>query len=260
MKSRRYAHQSTIIANQLYLIGGEKYVNHYLTDTETIPISIEAKIPSLTFPEMHNERRYFGMCSFAGCIFVAGGYQKELGYLDKCEVYSFESCEWTETSSMNIKRSAFSLIYFQDKIWAIGGYSGKTRLDTIETFDLAENKWTTIDTKLLSRRASHSAVVHNKKFYVMGGVNNGYKVLSSVEVYSSETNQFSFVRPMNLRRADLRCCIVNSSVYVIGGFVHWENKKITDQVEIYDIEQDVWEKGPSLPLKLAGIGCSATEQ
>ena len=194
------------------------------------------------------------MCSFAGCIFVAGGFQNN-NVLDKCEVYSFESCEWIEASSMNTKRGAFPLIYFQEKIWAIGGWSNGTSIDTIETYELSENKWTTIDNKLLSKRSGHNAVVHNKKFFVIGGKNDNGQ-LSSVEVYSSVTNQFSSVACMKIGRSYFGCCIVKSRLYAIGGFVDTKNEIGTDDVEIYDIENDVWTKGPSLPFTLTGFGCS----
>ena len=52
------------------------------------------------------------------------------------------------------------------------------------------------------------------------------------------------------------CCIVNSKLYVIGGVLDIENYTLIDGVEIYDIEDDVWENGPSLPLTLTGFGCS----
>ena len=157
---------------------------------------------------------------------------------------------------MNTKRSSFPLLYFKDKIWAIGGWSNGVILDTIETYELSENKWTTIDTKLLSKREGHSAVVHNNNFFVIGGLNE-HGILSSVEVYSGETNLFSFVSSMNIGRADFGCCIVNSKLYVIGGMVDTENDIATEDVETYEIENDVWENGPSLPFPLAGFGCSS---
>ena len=248
-------HGSTVIGNQLYLAGGfnESYVD--LADTEVIPINIKPAILNHTIPIMHNKRSQFGMCSFAGCIFVAGGNQNGDEALDKCEIYSLESCEWTEVSSMNTKKCAFPLIYFDDKIWAIGGRSNGTSLDTIETYELSENKWTTIDTKLLSKRSGHSAVVNNNKFFVIGGLDRD-GTLSSVEVYSSETKQFSIVKSMNISRVDFACCVVNSMLYVIGGLVDLENEIGTDDVEIYDIVNDVWTKGPSLPFTLTGFGCS----
>ena len=96
---------------------------------------------------------------------------------------------------------------------------------------------------------------HNNKFFVIGGDNhNG--TLSSVEVYTSKTNQFSFVSSMKIGRSYCGCCIVNSRLYVIGGFVDRENDISTNDVQIYEIENDVWEYGPSLPLPLVRFGCS----
>ena len=118
LKSKRYAHQSTIIGDKMFLVGG--FNDTDLADTAVIPISKQVKTVTSRIPAMHNRRSYFGMCSFARCIFVAGGYNDNDKTLDKCEVYSTESCEWIEASSMNTKRRSFALIYFQDKIWAIG--------------------------------------------------------------------------------------------------------------------------------------------
>ena len=255
LKTERAYHQSAIIKDQLYLICGNDEHDNDLADTEAILISKKVRRLNHTIPLLYNKRYHVGLCSFAGCIFIAGGNQNQNEALDKCEVYSFESCEWKEVSSMNTKRGCFPLIYFQDKVWAIGGWSNGTILDAIEIYDLSVNKWTTIDTKLLSKRNGHNAVVHNNKFFVIGGENrNG--MISSVEVYSGETNQFSFVKRMNIGRSYFGCCIVNSKLYVIGGMVDIENYNLTDDVEVYDIENDVWEKGPRLPLTLTGFGCS----
>ena len=117
---------------------------------------------------------------------------------------------------MNTKRELFALIYFQSKIWVIGGSLDGNCIYTIKTYNLTENKWTTVDAKLQSKRSSHSAIVHNQSFFVVGGHNQN-KPLSSVEVYSSETNQFSFVSQMNPARAFFGSSIFNNSLIVFGG-------------------------------------------
>ena len=208
---------------------------------------------------MHNKRSSFGICSLAECVFVGGGYQKECGSLDKCEMYSFETCEWTETSRMNNKRVNFTLTYFQGEIWAIGGYNSlygsDTWLDTIEKFDIIQNKWTTSHLKLLTKRCGHSTVAYDQKLFVIGGGSERH-VISSVEVYSSKTNQFSFVAEMNIPRYNFGCCIVNLSLYVIGGCL--DDETYTNKVEIYDFKKNEWREGPSLPLKLFDFACTNT--
>ena len=251
MDTSRCYHQSIIKGDQMYLIGGY--------NGSELVVSLNKELPTKTFPFMHNKRRRFGMCSLAECVFVGGGYQNELGTLDKCEVYSFETCEWTEVSSMNTKRFEFTLTYFQGKIWAIGGCNNSnefgTWLDTIETFDITQNKWKTSNLRLLTNRCGHSTVAYDEKLFVIGGDSKEH-VLSSVEVYSSKTNQFSFVAKMNIPRFNFGCCIVNSNLYVIGGCLSDDTQ--TNKVEIYDFENNKWRKGPKFPLKLYGFACTTT--
>ena len=137
----------------------------------------------------------------------------------------------------------------------IGGRSNQAYFDRIETYNLAENKWTTVDTKLISKRYGHSAIVHDKKFFIIGGLylNIDY---NSVEVYSSETKQFSFVSPMSQARSFFGCSIFNKKLIVFGGDLN-ENEN-TDSVEVYDIENDVWSNGPTLPLPLVTFGYAST--
>ena len=261
LKSKRCGHQSTIIGDKMYLVGG--YNGFYSADTEVIPIRKKDQSLDSMIPAMHYKRKFFGMCSFVGCIFVAGGKPNTNKVIDKCEIYSIESRHWIEASSMNTKRSKFALVYFEDKIWAIGGRLNKTPLDSIETYDLAKNKWTNLDIKLLTKRSGHSAVVHNKKFFVIGGFHYKAPVkaystypAASIEVYSSETNQFTFVSQMVQPRAYFGCSIFNNNLIVYGGRL---NKiEVTDSVEIYDIENQVWSQGPNLPLLLAECGCATT--
>ena len=185
------------------------------------------------------------MCSFAGCVFLAGGKSEHDLSFASCEVYNTQSCEWAEVASMNTKRSSFSLTYFQNKVWAVGGVSNGKVLDKIETYDIGENRWTTIDKKLLQNRFAHSAVVHNKNFYVIGGFTKTCAI-SSIEVYSSETNQFSFVTPMNQARGYFGCSILNNKIYVIGGCYRLH-------------EYTVWSEGPSLSLSLSYFACTSIE-
>ena len=173
----------------------------------------------------------------------------------KCEVYSAESGEWSEVSSMNTSRMAFALTYFQDKVWAIGGDSNMNLLDTVETYDLGENKWKTADVRLLQIRSGHRAVAHDKKIFVIGGTSDMNKETCSVEVYSSVTNQFTCVAEMNIARSYFGCSVHGNKILVFGGYLN-ENQ-ISDSVEVYDIENDVWSKGPSLPLPLASFGYSS---
>ena len=258
MDKQRCGHRSIIKEDQLYLLGGVSESPYFELDENEV-VSLNEELSTKAFPFMHNKRQSFGMCSLAECVFVGGGYQNECKTLDKCEIYSFENREWTEVSSMNTKRLEFTLTYFQGKIWAIGGFNysndNETWLDTIETFDLAINKWATSHLRLLTKRCGHSTVAYDKKLFVVGGDSERHTI-PSVEVYSSETNQFSFVSEMKIPRFNFGCCIINSSLYLIGGSLNYESS--TNAVEIYDLEKNEWKIGPSLPLNLVQFSCTSS--
>ena len=57
---------------------------------------------------------------------------------------------------------------------------------------------------------------------------------------------------MSQARSIFGCSILNNSLIVIGGYLN--KTEITDSVEVYDIENDVWSQGPSLPRPLTGFG------
>ena len=72
LKSKRNSHQSFIIEGNVYLTGG---CNNglLLENTEVMTVSKNMKNKTLAPPPMHNKRHLFGVCSFAGCVLVAGG-------------------------------------------------------------------------------------------------------------------------------------------------------------------------------------------
>ena len=78
--------------------------------------------------------------------------------------------------------------------------------------------------------------------------------MSSVEVYSAETNQFSFVHQMSLARSFFGCRIIGNNIYVLGGYL--KRNHATDSVEVYDIKNDIWSSDLKLPLPLALFGHS----
>ena len=130
-------------------------------------------------------------------------------------------------------------------------------MNTTETYDLVEDKWTTIDAKLQVRRTDHSAVVHSEKIFVVGGIRRN-KPTSSVEVYSSVTKQFTMVTRMSQSRACFGCSILNGKIFVFGGFSRLD--EMTDSAEVYDVEKKSWSGGPRLPLPLGECGCASNYQ
>ena len=268
MQSERAFHQSIILKDKLYLVGGRRNDKTSADTCETLDTHQSFSLNNsdsdvgFDFPPMLEKRCSFGMCSFGECVIVAGG-EGDSDALKACEIFTPQAGKWLKIADMNTKRCYFTLTYFQQKVWAIGGFDtvdckffGKG-FDTIETYNLAEDKWSVIDVKLLKKRMGHSTVAYNDKLFVIGGYNENEGTLSSVEVYSSVTNQFSFVSAMKIPRLFFGCCLVNSRIYVTGGMSDFEIESSIDEVEIYDINYDIWMSGPKLPLAITAHSCTS---
>ena len=134
----------------------------------------------------------------------------------------------------------------------------------LEYYDIKTRKWDTWSTNLLEKRFGHEAVAFDDKLYVFGGqnkihiyastssINSSFRekefansCIYSVEMYSLETNQFTFVKPIPLPITYFRFCTTENCIYLIGG----KNQKsdTTKDVLLYNTDCDDWTTGFSFP-------------
>lgn len=74
---------------------------------------------------MHHPRSSHASCFNAESkiVYVAGGWNKNLGYLNSTEAYSLEHEKWIELGSLNVARGQPSLTVFKGKVYVFGGLS-----------------------------------------------------------------------------------------------------------------------------------------
>ena len=193
----------------------------------------------------------FGMCEFNDrYLLLAGGvanfdYHREIS---RCEIYDSFADKWEQTSDMMMSRAHFPLVYFNGKILAIGGNSENYGvLDTIESYDIRTKRWTTWSAKLLDKLWCHSAIAVDDKLYVFGGLHQ-YNECTTVEMYSAESGQFTYVKPMPTYMSVLSCCKRNNCIYLLGKEREISSKEY--EVHIYNTELDVWTTGETIPQEI----------
>ena len=117
-------------------------------------------------------------------IYVVGGYGGgENNCLDTAERFDVNAQKWEMLPKLNIGRRALSVAALPDGIYAVGGYSGKQYIASVERFDIERNCWTLIEA-MLSPKCTLSCVVSVPDFryiYALGGFNG--KPLDEVERY-----------------------------------------------------------------------------
>ena len=79
----------------------------------------------------------------------------------------------------------------------LGGYNRSDCLDTIEEFDLVENKWKPLSLPMSTRRGRVSAAVVNDEIYICGG-SDGQKELSTGECLDLKSmNKWTMIKELS---------------------------------------------------------------
>ena len=184
-------------------------------------------------------------------IVVIGGQMRRVGYTNSVIVWDPSTKRWRNGPSLNDKRSKLVAVVCCDKVYAIGGWGGSnidnyTVLDTIESIQVSSlmettetstmtrqnnNQWTRLQCRLSSpRRECAAVVVHNRYIVILGGCNRMHQDLSSVDIMDTappHNNNNNNGEPtivmgpsMNLARYAFGAAVVDSRIFVVGGFVN----------------------------------------
>ena len=92
---------------------------------------------------------------------------------------------------------------YNNKLYAIGGFNGNERLQSVECLDLLKSnpKWTA-SAPLLRPRSNFGVTIVDKKIFVVGGF-DGEGVVSHTELYDDESKTWNHSEPLNVKRSAL---------------------------------------------------------
>lgn len=76
--------------------------------------------------------------------------------------------------------------------------------------------------------------------YVIGGYNEKMLSLNKVEVFSTESQDWKQLAPMNMSRVNPGVCTLANYVYVFGGRTHVENDDFLCSIERLNIDLNLW--------------------
>lgn len=153
-------------------------------------------------------------------------------------IYKHFSNSWYTKPFMESAKSKASVIYADDKIYAIGGIiSQNVYSDEIEMFDTISNKWVVLTTMPSGARQGMTAAYVDGTIYIIGG-KQGSTNLKTVEVYNTNTNKWEENKTdMPTARQGAVCAVVDGKIYVIGGYT---GQKYLKTVEVFDPATNTW--------------------
>ena len=125
------------------------------------------------------------------------------------------------------------LIWFGDRIWAIGGYSiGHTKI--VESYDPNTDSWQN-EASLNTSRHWAVAWVANSRIYAGGG-GNSTSYLDSIEVYDPLTNRWLLKGNLPEIKYAADAVVLNDQVYVIAGY---NGSSLSNKVYVADLNASV---------------------
>ncbi|CAF1096974.1 unnamed protein product [Didymodactylos carnosus] len=141
------------------------------------------------------------------------------------------ACLTTPRCGFGIAKTAFS-----NTIYAIGGYDRGDCLDTVESYNPSEDKWTILLAKMNVRRGRVAAAAVKEKIFVCGG-SDGQQELDTAECFDTKTMKWSLIKELNSPVAYGAMCADNNSMYLIGGC---EGDLCKNECYKYDPIDNLW--------------------
>lgn len=119
--------------------------------------------------------------------------------------------------------------------------------------------WTTIGQGPVERSEA-TTIRYQGDFYLFNGFDGKIDIYNRVEKYDPRTNSYTLLTPMPTIDGQLSAvthngiAIVGDVIWIVGGRIGDHPGKVTDQVWLYDISDDSWSQGPTLPIPAGGGG------
>ena len=82
-------------------------------------------------------------------LFVVGGWNGRA--LSSVEWYNPDSNQWNYAEPLSSPRSGLDIAFFDEKIYAVGGWDGRGPLSSVERYSLVTNQWQNVTSMSTAR-------------------------------------------------------------------------------------------------------------
>ncbi|XP_068130537.1 kelch repeat and BTB domain-containing protein 8-like [Hyperolius riggenbachi] len=160
--------------------------------------------------------------SYAECVavgsylYVTGGEMLDNSISKTFHVYDSMTNDWTELPSMMSPRDMHGFLYFDEKLYAVGGRTRDGVLDSMECFDLSKHCWSELS-KLPYPLCSFLSAQLKGKLYIIGGETTQYNRSEGLLIYHIASDMWSLI-PNKISVRYGGAVTMDNKVFVIGGY------------------------------------------
>ncbi len=187
------------------------------------------------------------------------------------EVLNPATGTWRRAEDLVLQRHATQAIVYEGGVYLAAGSKtkGGTEITSGEVFMEAFSynglggtdypNWTTINQSPVEKSEAQ-LVTYGGEYYVFTGFKPNIKIANTVDKYNPAANTWTSLAPMPTVGGKTTAvthqgiAVVDDKVWLVGGRVGDNPGPVTDAVWIYNITDNSWSKGPSLPLRRGGGG------
>ncbi|XP_057375527.1 kelch-like ECH-associated protein 1 [Daphnia carinata] len=217
----------------LYIVAG--FSRRSINLFEAFSASESRWLPLTPLPK---SRSGLGGAFLRGVFYTVGGREnvpEAVGDSGHVNAYDPTTNTWQSRADLLQTRHRPGLAVLDGYLYALGGASGKTNLDSVERYnpERIQCEWVA---PMKNPRVGVAAAVVNRLLYAIGGF-NGVDRLKTVECFHPEKNDWIFVSPMNQQRSGAGVVALGPYIFVAGGMSPTGQ---LNSFERYDTEKDVW--------------------
>jgi len=174
----------------------------------------------------------------AHIVWVAGGFNKDHTVLNSVIKYDYILEKWVRMANMNVPRALHGLSALDGRIYAVAGFDGARRVESVEVYDPEDNKWTFV-APLHTPLHRVSAVGLNGSLYVAGGVKEPNDMcVDTLQRYDPNGHQWERLAPLPIPLASGSLLANRDLLYYVGGSP--DMIKPSKQLFSYDPDEDAW--------------------
>ncbi|NXW59122.1 KLH10 protein, partial [Eurystomus gularis] len=137
-------------------------------------------------------------------------------------------------------------------LFAIGGWSGDSPINTIETYDARADQWVNVTCEQEGPLAYHGAAYLKDFIYIIGGF-DGMDCLSSVKRFDPLQKTWQEVGSMHSQRCYVSVAVLNNNIYAMGGF---DGHTRLNTAERYEPETNQWTMIPHMHEQRSDAGAT----
>ncbi|XP_053733547.1 kelch-like protein 6 [Synchiropus splendidus] len=174
---------------------------------------LEVALLPLTETEDESKSRKwveFACITFRNEVFISGGKEtqrdvwKYNGALDK----------WIQIEPLTTGRWRHKMAVLGGKVYALGGFDGLQRLDSVEAYDPFHNRWTEV-VPLAEGVSSCAAATFDRWIYVIGGGPNGKLATDKVQCWEAGSDGWELRAPMPIETKCTNAVSFKDHIYIV---------------------------------------------